>query len=186
MGTYRYPTIKTQAVSSRGLGKSDTATLKSLFKNFADYAPSTSDPDAPSRFDEASYRLYALKKLLSGEVTENLQAGDVDRDYGKNASSDKRKPPDLSTVKYVEPGDPASAWVPNPTSPGPGSSNPKDMPPPPEGFGKTVTNSLANDGNSTDATTLSRNPSVSSERMSGGVESRELIDGKSPATANAS
>ena len=32
---------------------------------------------------------------------------------------------------------PASQYVPNPASPGPGSQNPTDMPAPPEGFGQT-------------------------------------------------
>jgi len=32
---------------------------------------------------------------------------------------------------------PASPWVPNPASPGPGSQNPTDIPAPPDGFGMT-------------------------------------------------
>jgi hypothetical protein len=177
MSSYEYPTIKKLGPpTSRGLGKSDSATVEALF------------PGSPglSIADTKDFKKSALEKLLKGEITENLQAGDVDRDFGVNASSEKRRPPNYDEVETGGGGLPASAHVPNPMSPGAGSSNPADQAPAPEGFGKRVTNSLANDGSSSDATTLSRNPSVSSKRMSHGAEESPLVAGKSPATTNVS
>ena len=175
MSTYRYPMIKTQQVTSRASGKSDTAALKSLF------------PDTPGNaIDENSFRIEKLKELLQGEVVENLQVGTSDRDFGANASDIARVPPDLKTVPVGAGGLPASPWVPNPTSPGPGSTNPSDLKEAPAGYGSHPTNSIANDGYSTDATTPSRNPYESSKRMSHGSEEAQYVSGKSPATSNAS
>jgi len=177
MSSYKYPTItKLGPATARGLGKSDSATIDALF------------PHSPGLHlrDINSFKKDALEKLLKGEVVENLQAGTVDRDFGANASSESRRPPNLENVETGAGGLPASPYLPNPMSPGPGSSNPADQGPAPEGFGARVTNSLANDGNSTDATTPSRNPYESSKRMSHGPEELPLVPGKSPATANAS
>ena len=176
MSSYKYPTIsKLGPPTKRGLGKSDSATVEALF------------PEAPGvSIDSNEYKKQALELLLKGEVTENLQAGTVDRDFGANASSESRRPPNLATVETGAGGLPASPYLPNPTSPGVGSSNPADQRAAPEGFGTRVTNSLANDGNSTDVTTPARNPSESSKRMSHGAEELPLVPGKSPATANAS
>lgn len=176
MSSYKYPTIsKLGPPTKRGLGKSDSATVEALF------------PEAPGVLvDSNEYKKLALELLLKGEVNENLQTGTVDRDFGANASSESRRPPNLSTVETGAGGLPASPYLPNPTSPGVGSSNPTDQRAAPEGFGTRVTNSLANDGNSTDVTTPTRNPSESSKRMSHGAEELPLVSGKSPATANAS
>jgi hypothetical protein len=177
MSSYKYPTItKLGPPTKRGLGKSDSATVEALF------------PDSPglSIADSNEFKKKALELLLKGEVVENLQAGTVDRDFGANASSESRRPPNLINVETGAGGLPASPYLPNPMSPGAGSSNPADQAQAPEGFGTRVTNSLANDGNSTDATTPSRNPYESSKRMSHGSEELPLVPGKSPATANAS
>jgi|TARA_R110001583_G_scaffold5598_35_gene30252 hypothetical protein len=46
-------------------------------------------------------------------------------------------PPALGEAETGGGGLPASAWVPNPVSPGPGSVNPSDQADPPAGFGET-------------------------------------------------
>ena len=161
--------------TARGKGTSDTANLKELF-------------DSPlSNINDAEYKKQALDLLLRGELIENLQAGPTDRDFGVNATSESRKPPTYDNVPTGAGGLPSSPWVPNPSSPGEGSSNPLDMPSAPEGYGTTVTNGLANvGGGSSDVTQIGRDPLASSARSSKGQEESPLILGKSPSTANAS
>ena len=178
MPTFIHPTISIVSNTERAPGKSDTASLKSLF------------PGAPGSEEFAgsggsnSYKQLALGLLLGGEVSENLQAGVVDRDFGANASDESRRPPSLAAVPTGGGGLPASPWVPNPVSPGVGSTDPKDQVAAPESFGRIPTNSMANIGSSTDATQPSRDPATSSQRMS---QTRDAyVPGKSPATANAS
>lgn len=180
MPTFTHPTISIVAPTDRGPGRSDTATLKTLF------------PGAPGATDyvgtegSATYKQVALNLLLSGEVTDNLQTAAVDRDYGVNASDESRKPPSYGAVETGGGGLPASAWVPNPASPGAGSVDPNDQPDPTEGYGTAPTNTIANVGASSDATQPSRDPATSSQRMSQGREVGAYSPGRSPATANAS
>jgi hypothetical protein len=179
--TYTYPTINVVGVTSRSKrGTSDTATLKVLFPG-APYNVEYQGAEGAER-----YKKEALALLLKGEIKDNQQVGVVDRDFGLNATDAWRQPPDLKSVKTGAAGLPASPWVPNPASPGPGSSNPKDLPEPPKDYGTTPSTSLSNDGASQDAKSESRNPAISSQRMSLGAEEGSYQSGKSPATANAS
>jgi hypothetical protein len=180
MPTYTHPTINIVTPTNGSPGRSDTATLKSLFPG----APGTTDYAGTE--GAATYKQAALNLLLSGEVTDNLQTGTVDRDFGAAASDESRKPPTLASVATGGGGLPASPWVPNPASPGAGSVDPNDQPAPPEGFGTAPTNSIANVGASSDATQPSRDPATSSQRMSQGREVGAYAIGQSPATANAS
>lgn len=176
MPTYIHPTINIVNTTTKALGSSDTAALQQLF------------PGAPGSIEyagaagAAAYKEMVLDLFLSGEINENLQAGSVDLDFGKNTSDATRQPPTYSAVPTGGGGLPASAWVPNPISPGPGSADPNDQAPAPTGYGTTPTNSLANIGSSSDATQPSRDPSISSERMSQGLEEEPYTLGKSPAT----
>lgn len=180
MPTYTHPTISTVTPTTRGAGSSSTSNLQTMFPGapgVADYAGTAGT---------AAYKQEALNLLLQGEVSSNLQTGAVDRDFGVNATDDRRKPPVYDDVATGAGGLPASAWVPNPVSPGAGSADPRDQGAPPEGFGTTPTNSIANTGGSTDATQPGRDPSTSSTRMSHGSEASLYVAGQSPATANAS
>ncbi len=58
--------------------------------------------------------------------------GEVSMNFSSTLASPA--PPALGVVDVEGPA-PASAWVPNPTSPGPGSINPADKPDAPAGFG---------------------------------------------------
>jgi hypothetical protein len=175
MPSYIHPTISIVESTSKGKGSSDTTTLKTLFDS----------PVTNIKSDE--YKKSSLELLLRGEIVENLQAGATDRDFGANATSESRRPPTYDKVPTGGAGLPASPWVPNPSSPGEGSSNPLDLPAAPEGYGLTPTNGLANiGGGSSDVTQQGRDPLVSSVRSSKGLEEEPLIPGKSPATANAS
>jgi hypothetical protein len=164
--TYTFPTIKVVGTSTRGKGDSDTSTLQTMF------------PQSPGlSLTAADYKQTALALLLDGEVTENQLIGNYNRDYSGNGA------PNYGDVPTGAGGLPASAWAPNPVSPGEGSTNPSDMAAPPSGFGTTPTNG-AHAGSSTAVTAEGRNPSASSTNMSTRVTTAEL--GQSPATQNAS
>jgi len=170
--TYTYPTIKTVGTRSRSQGSSDTANLQSMFPQ----SPGLADGDLPTS-NASSYKKAALQLLLDGEIVDNLQVGNYNRDFSGNGA------PDYASVPTGAGGLPASAWVPNVVSPGEGSVNPADMAAAPAGYGTTPTNG-AHAGTSVTVTDASRNPVIASERMSATVDIPDL--GKSPATQNAS
>ena len=180
MPTFTYPTINTVAPTTRSKGSSDTTALQSMFPG----TPGVADFGGTSGAE--AYKQQALDILLKNEITDNLQTGAVDRDFGVNASDARRRPPNFEDVATGGGGLPASAWLPNPASPGAGSVDPRDQPAPPAGVGITPTNSIANTGNSVDTTQPGRNPATSSQRMALGRESGPYVAGQSPATANAS
>ena len=164
--TYTYPTIVTVGTTTRGKGDSDSATIQAMF------------PQSPGlSLTAADYKSAALALLLDGEIVENQQIGNYNRDYSSNGA------PNYADVPTGAGGLPASAYVPNPVSPGEGSTNPTDMAAPPSGFGTTPTNG-AHAGSSTAVTAEGRNPAVSSANMSTRVATAEL--GQSPATQNTS
>lgn len=164
--TYTYPTIVTVGTTTRGKGDSDSATIQSMF------------PQSPGlSLTAADYKDAALALLLDGEIVENQQIGNYNRDYSENGA------PNYADVETGAGGLPASAYVPNPVSPGEGSVNPTEMGAPPAGFGVTPTNG-AHAGSSTAVTAEGRNPSAASANMSTRVATPEL--GQSPATQNAS
>jgi hypothetical protein len=172
---YTYPTIQSYPKTKRALGASESSDLEALF------------PGTPGlNEDLGEFKKKALKLLLSGEEGGNQQTGPVDRDFGANASDESRVPPDLRKVETGAGGLPASPYLPNPVSPGEGSSDPKKKKAAPEGYGTVPTNSIANDGKSTSADSPTRNPFESSKRMSVGAEDAPYISGQSPATVNAS
>ena len=162
--TYTYPTISTVTVSTKSKGHSGTATLKSIFSTTPELSTTS-----------ANYKEIALALLLDGTVEENPQVGTFSKDY-----SDA---PNYADVKTGGEGLPASAWVPNPASPGEGSVSPADQVAAPDGFGVTPTNG-SHAGSSTVITAEGRNPSITSTNMSERVSTP--TPGQSPATQNAS
>jgi len=115
------------------LSKSDTAVLKSCF------------PASPVGVEEpltiAANRLesklhqYYQTNVLDGDVENGLFGSTVHMDYSKNGA------PDWGDVPTGAAGLPASAWTPNPVSPGPGSINPEDKAAAPADYGTTATDS---------------------------------------------
>jgi len=177
---YTYPTINTVSTTSKGSGTSDTAALQTLFPSSPGVA------DYPGSDGASTYKSTALSLLLAGAVTENLQLGEFDRDFGDGTSDESKKPPTYSDVETGGGGLPASAWVPNPASPTDDTASPSSIPSAPDGYGLSPTNSLANVGSSVDVTQAGRDPLTSSARMAKGEEIVDYSSGQSPATANAS
>tara|TARA_Y100000310_G_scaffold310307_1_gene355383 strand:+ start:254 stop:709 length:456 start_codon:yes stop_codon:yes gene_type:complete len=103
------------------LGSSDTTTVQASFPASPIYTGELTD-------DGVTEEGQAL--LLDGAVNDAGHTfGVFERDY--------TEAPDYGDVEAGGGGLPASAWAPNPVSPGPGSMNPSDQADPPDGFGQT-------------------------------------------------
>ena len=107
-----------------GDGTADSVTLQSIY-------PASPIYEGQDQFaDPAALRDFFQKEVLDGRVNDGGHTfGTFDRDFVDA--------PNTSDVKTGAGGLPASPWVPNPASPGPGSMNPTDQPAPPDGFGET-------------------------------------------------
>jgi hypothetical protein len=102
-------------------GSADSSNLQAAF------------PASPIHMGEMtadSVRKQFQDEVIDGTVNDGGHTfGTFNRDYADA--------PDLNEVKTGGGGLPASPYVPNPTSPGPGSVNAADQAEPPEGFGQT-------------------------------------------------
>ena len=112
--------------STRGPGTRDSDTLTTMFVT----------PTLLTSYiaDAAEYKTIALGLLLDNPpITENIQVGEFSRDYsgipGDLINSVPRYLDVMDNIKNMSPkdGPPASPWVPNPNSPGPGSISPSDQ-----------------------------------------------------------
>lgn len=113
--------------SNYGLGSSDSKNHIEAYPASPIHSGELTRESIQEQFDELA---------LQGVVKNGLGLPSYDRDYtGADSGSE---PPDLTTVETGAGGLPASPYVPNPASPGPGSQNPADLPAPPEGFGQNA------------------------------------------------
>lgn len=170
----RYPTV---ANASQGTSSPATSVTKGRSSNSRLSAMFATSPTNGTT-DETAFKNDALNLLLVGEIVDNQQVGNVNRDFASNGA------PNYADVEKGSGGKPASAWTPNPASPGEGNDvNYSAMPAPPEGFGINPTNDLASVGGGA-ATSEGRNPKTSSTRMAAAIKDGKLTlaSGKSPAT----
>ena len=108
--------------SERGLGSASTQDLSTV------YGSSPISGAAKSVTKEERKKFYQ-DQVLNGTVNdEGHTFGEFQLDY-----SDA---PDPKDVEVGDGGKPASAYVPNPTSPGEGSDNPADQGKAPDGYGE--------------------------------------------------
>jgi hypothetical protein len=123
MATHKQGTIDA-VTSNRALGTAGSTTLSQVF-------PASPITEKEDQFASvAALKEFFEKKVLDGNVNDGGHTfGNFNRDY-----SDA---PNIEEVETGPGGLPASPWVPNPASPGPGSMNPSDQPAPPEGFGES-------------------------------------------------
>jgi len=107
-------------VKERGMGSSDSASLVSAYG---------ASPIHAGEINDQSIKELAQQLLIDGIVNDSGHTfGEFNRDY--------LDAPVIADVESGAGGLPASPYVPNPSSPGPGSLNPTDMPAPPDGFGQ--------------------------------------------------
>lgn len=107
-------------VTERGVGSSDTASLVSAYG---------ASPIHGGEINDQSIKELAQQLLLDGVVNDGGHTfGEFNRDY--------IDAPVMADVPTGAGGLPASPFVPNPSSPGPGSLNATDIPAPPDGFGE--------------------------------------------------
>mgnify|MGYP003986459501 CR=1 FL=1 len=106
-------------VTEKGMGSSNTASLVSAYG---------ASPIHAGEINDDSIKQLAQQLLLDGVVNDGGHTfGEFNRDY--------IDAPTITDVETGAGGLPASPYVPNPSSPGPGSFNATDIPAPPEGFG---------------------------------------------------
>ena len=99
-----------------------------------------------STVDSATMQYIFSKSPLYGDYDpqkfyeENVMNAEIKNGYGfASFKTTFEGAPNFDEVETGGQGKPASAWVPNPVSPGPGSQNPSDIGAPPADFG-TVPN----------------------------------------------
>ena len=110
----------TVPVTERGIGSSDTASLVSAY---------AASPIHSGEINDDSIKELAQQLLLDGIVNDSGHTfGEFNRD--------DVDAPVMADVPTGAGGLPASPFVPNPASPGPGSLNASDIPAPPDGFGQ--------------------------------------------------
>jgi len=120
MPTHKQGTV-TPPTSDRSLGKSGSNQLASAYG---------ASPIHSGEIDDDTIREQFQSDVLDAIINDAGHTfGEFDTSY-----SDA---PDMNSVATGGGGLPASPYVPNVSSPGPGSLNPSDQPDPPEGFGQT-------------------------------------------------
>lgn len=118
MPTHRQNVVSVP-VTERAKGKSDSSSLSSAF---------SSSPIHGNEINDETVKELAQRLLLDGVVNDGGHTfGEFNRDY--------TDAPNMADVD-VKGNNLASPFVPNPSSPGPGSVNPLDIPEPPENFGQ--------------------------------------------------
>ena len=137
---------------------SDQAVMKQLF---------SASPVFEEAMDPAKLREKAVELLLRGTVQNGYGFSSFSRDY-----SDA---PDYGAVETGGEGKPASAYVPNPASPGPGSMNPADIPAAPEGYGTTHAEQWGNGAGTDVSPSASSNAMTSAESIHSSLEKGKSI-----------
>ena len=110
---------KTQSVTrARGMGKSDTATLTSLFATSPIYLGDVSDSTQEDEYNAV------LNEVINDA---GHTFGTFNPNYGDA--------PEIASVEGSDAGGPANGFQPNPSSPGEGNGvDPSKMPAPPDGY----------------------------------------------------
>tara|TARA_B100001094_G_C18167950_1_gene793289 strand:- start:1280 stop:1711 length:432 start_codon:yes stop_codon:yes gene_type:complete len=128
------------------MGTSDTSNLKSSFPASPIHAGEMTPESIKTQFQDT---------VIDGTVNDGGHTfGTFSRDY--------TDAPDLAEVETGAGGLPASPYVPNPVSPGPGSINATDQGDAPDGFGQNPSNVPGSGVGS------QLQPKTSSEQQSGG------------------
>tara|TARA_R110000824_G_scaffold144738_3_gene312770 strand:+ start:336 stop:818 length:483 start_codon:yes stop_codon:yes gene_type:complete len=113
------------AATTKGLGDSSTELMTELYPN---------SPIHNGDLTRSSLQTLGNDLLIQGVVTNGFGIPSFSRDFTGQDSGVAAPDQDVATGAG---GLPASAFVPNPASPGPGSQNPTDLPAAPAGFGET-------------------------------------------------
>ena len=118
MPTHKQATVNSPTTEKK-LGNSGSETLKSIFSESPIYKEELTDESIRKNYQET---------VLDGVTNDQGHTfGEQNMDYEDS--------PEYSDVESGGEGKPGSPWVPNPRSPGPGSTNPGDQMDPPDNFG---------------------------------------------------
>lgn len=120
MPTHKQGTVNV-VITQRDMGRSATNDLKSMYGS--------------SPINKGDLTVEAIKSQFQQEVLDGV-TNDGGHTFGEFAK-DYSEAPDYDDVPTGGGGAPASAFVPNPSSPGEGSVDPSAQPKAPDGFGTT-------------------------------------------------
>jgi hypothetical protein len=148
-------------ITEKDLGKSGSTELASIF---------ATSPIHTSGIDHDSVRTRFQHHVLDATINdEGHTFGTFDTSY--------TLAPDYADVATGAAGLPASAWVPNPSSPGEGTTNPSDLPAAPDGYGITPNDTPGSGVGSKDS------PATTSAKISTHTLG-DYIHGQSPASSS--
>ena len=120
MPTHKQGTVN-PVITQRDMGRSGTNDLKSIYST--------------SPINKGDLTVDSIKSQFQSEVLDGV-TNDGGHTFGE-FSNDYSDAPDYGDVPTGGGGAPASAFVPNPSSPGEGSVDPTAQPKAPDGFGQT-------------------------------------------------
>lgn len=121
MPSHKQVTVEA-VVTNRDKGKADSSTLSAIYTKSPIHTSDLTAHGVAGQYQELA---------LDGEVNDQGHTfGVLNRDYVDA--------PDYGDVETGGGGLPASAWVPNPVSPGDGSQNPADQADPPDNYGTSA------------------------------------------------
>jgi len=122
----------------------NTKNLQSIFGSSPIYAGVIDDASITAGYD---------KSVMHGDINDGGYWG-----FADGFNTDYINTPNLNDVETGAGGLPASPYVPNPASPGPGSDNPTDQPAPPDNFGqKPSSHGFGNGGSRTNPAETAKN-----------------------------
>jgi hypothetical protein len=149
MPTHTQITLEPAENTTSSGSKSNQQALKSMFAS----APYHVD------YTAAALKDLAQELLLDGSVNDGGHTfGTINRDYVDA--------PDYGDVETGAAGLPASAWVPNPSSPTEGVNNPGSIPAAPDGYGATPADNWGN-GVGSQLSPAASSAQISSQKIGG-------------------
>lgn len=156
---------KRETVGAKGV--SDNATLEAMFP---------ASPALPGGY-MGQYNNVRVAEIMATLTGEGLPNGIQDQNPDYQVSLNYGDAPNLAAVATGGQGLPGSPYVPAPGSPGAGSTNPRDIPDPPQNFPRTGPT-----GNGSTKSPHESSQQISTQSEGGGVTPGNLIPGGSGAT----
>ena len=188
MPKMNYNTIVAPPVNGKPLGTRNEQNLKGLFPSSPLYNAASSDVpnEGAAKLQPAEYAQWFLDHVVNGAVPGSDGyygfSEAYNRDFNGAGASVPGGPPDFKDVKTGGGGLPATAFVPNPASPGEGNGVSADAKPEAKDFAAQISaKKPSTPGAGAAANEDARNPASTSKAMK--TSTLGQLMGKSPASA---
>ena len=161
--TKPHQTTVDPVISDGAMGKRDSATISAIF---------STSPIHDGSLTNDERRGYYQDEVLDAVINDGGHTfGTYDSSYSKAPSYDAVETGPGGVDEY---GGPATAWLPNPTSPGPGSINASDQSDAPDGYGTKEPSQWGGGVGS------QLSPKASSDKISGQTLGAYILGSSSP------